>query len=94
MNSKAISGTVINGDETGGFVSASRQPLPGEAERLSGTVVSPNKAKHEPAFTPPQDNPAVPRDEHHGKGGMYALVDGKRVPADNDGNPLPPKSKK
>jgi hypothetical protein len=99
---KAIRGSVINGDESGSFVSASREPLPGEAQRLSGTVVSADqvaaaaakpaeKPKHEPAFTPPQDNPAVPYDEHHGKGGMYVLVDGKRVPADEDGTP---KSKK
>ncbi len=88
MNSK-IRGNLINGDESGGFVSASREPLPGEVERLSGTVVAPEKPKHEPAFTPPQENPAVPRDEHHGKGGVYVMVDGKRVPADDEGSPLP-----
>jgi hypothetical protein len=92
MNSK-IRSNVINGDEGGGFVSGSRELLPGELERLAGPVVAPEKGadkpKHEPAFTPPQDAPAVPRDEHHGKGGMYVMVDGKRVPADDDGNPLP-----
>ncbi len=107
---KAIRGNVINGDgsgdrldeigagaqdqQSGGFVSASREVRPGELEQLAGGAVVPVAPKHEPAFTPPQDNPVVPYDEHHGKGGCYALVDGKRVPADDDGKPLPPKSKK
>lgn len=47
---------------------------------------------HEPAFTPPQAKPAVPRDEHHGKGGVFALIDGKRVPVDADGKPIPPRA--
>jgi hypothetical protein len=101
MNSK-IRSNVINGDAGGpspaaiaqanqadNFVSASREARPGELEQLSAGAVVPVQPKHEPAFTPPQETPATPRDEHHGKGGMYALVDGKRVPADDEGNPLP-----
>ncbi len=89
----------VNGDDTGSHaLNGGTQAPASRSESASSTTVAapaqqPEKARHEPAFTPPQDNPAVPRDEHHGKGGMYALVDGKRVPADNDGNPLP-KSKK
>lgn len=84
----------VNGDASGPYVSASRDPLPGELERLSGPVVAADAPTHQPAFIAPQDNPATPRDEHHGKGGMYLMVDGKRVPANDKGEPLPPKSKK
>lgn len=86
-------------EKAGEFVSASRELRPGEAEQLSGGAVVPAQAKseptatpkHEPAVTPPQDNPAVPYDKHHGKGGCYALVNGKRIPADDQGKPLPEK---
>ncbi|MBX3588850.1 MAG: hypothetical protein KF796_19635 [Ramlibacter sp.] len=46
-------------------------------------------ARHDPAFVPPQDHPAVPRDKHHGRGGSFVMVNGKRVPADETGKPLP-----
>lgn len=59
------------------------------APAAAQALADPAAKKPEPAFTPPQKNPAVPRDEFHGQGGMYALVNGKRVPADEDGKPLP-----
>jgi hypothetical protein len=33
----------------------------------------------QPAFNEPVTDPATPRDENHGKGGEYHMVDGKRV---------------
>jgi hypothetical protein len=38
----------------------------------------------QPAFEPPVDQPAVARDEHHGSGGQYHIVDGKRVRVEPD----------
>lgn len=94
MNSK-IRSNVINGDESGSAMdalatagatqeSASQAAAGQPATAPAKTAGTP---QHEPAYTPPADSPAVPRDEHHGKGGMYALVGGKRVPADDDGKP-------
>jgi hypothetical protein len=36
-------------------------------------------AKAEPALSEPLKKPPLPYDEHHGKGGSYQLIDGKRV---------------
>jgi hypothetical protein len=42
-------------------------------------------AKHVPAFAP-----AVAKaDRYQGHGGRFVIVDGQRVPADDEGNPLP-----
>jgi hypothetical protein len=96
---KAIRGSVINGDESGNAVNtttAAGAAVESASQAAAGNVIAAaakpaEKPKHEAAFTPPQDKPAVPYDEHHGKGGCYVMVDGKRVPAHEDGTP---KSKK
>lgn len=96
----------VNGEDSGIAASSVGAPAVREKQVLTSAnvgsvadVLSPaapaaKAGRHEPAFTPPQDEPALPRDEHHGKGGMYAMVDGKRVPADDEGHPLPPKGRK
>jgi hypothetical protein len=38
-----------------------------------------SQAKAEPALSEPLKKPPVPYDEHHGKGGSYHVIDGKRV---------------
>ncbi|MGE4244282.1 hypothetical protein [Ramlibacter sp.] len=53
---------------------------------------TPPPAKPEKARSEPDVNPAIPRDEHHLQGGLYVLVDGQRVPCDENGKPLPPKT--
>ncbi len=40
----------------------------------------------EPLFVPGQ--PVTPADEHHGRGGLYAVIDGVRLPCDEQGQPL------
>jgi hypothetical protein len=95
MNTKS---TAINGDagtEPGSTTAATAAPasIPAPAA-VSAAALALERAKkkpHEPAFVEPAKKPAVPRDEYHGKGGMYAIVDGKRVPCDDTGKPLPPK---
>jgi hypothetical protein len=83
--------TKPNGDETG--------PAPGKTlARAAASVMTQAgaateapaaKDKAEPAVVPPADNPATPRDEFHGFGGMFVMLDGKRVPCDDAGKPLP-----
>jgi len=58
-------------------------PAPGTSRTAAAA------AKPQPALSDPDVAPAIPRDEHHGRGGRYALVDGKRTPIDEDGQPLP-----
>jgi hypothetical protein len=98
---KPIRHHVINGDSSERPPAESAPPqqstdTAGEKTASSAAPASPaavaqakHQTKHQPAFNEPHRHPATPRDEHHGKGGMYAMVGGKRVPADDDGNPLP-----
>lgn len=55
------------------------------------TTASAPANKPEKTLSEPDEAPAIPRDEHHGRGGRYALVDGVRTPIDEDGKPLPAK---
>ena len=58
-------------------------------ELQAAPTTPPAKERPEPALTQPEASPAIPRDEFHGRGGAYVLVDGKRVPAADQGKPLP-----
>ena len=84
----AMTGGAGNQAETADTGAATSE-VKAETKASAAPGQAPEKRKHEPAFTPPQEEPAIPRDEFHGKGGIYALVDGKRVPCDDAGVPLP-----
>ncbi|MCA0213077.1 MAG: hypothetical protein LCH79_07875 [Proteobacteria bacterium] len=71
---------------TVGAVDAAAAQAPAPSPAAAPAAV---EKKPEPAFTPPPKNPPVPRDKFHGHGGMFALVNGKRVPIGDDGKPLP-----
>jgi hypothetical protein len=49
------------------------------AKAIADAPKTPATQPVQPAFNEPVTNPATPRDEHHGKGGQYHMVDGVRV---------------
>lgn len=54
----------------------------------SAPAPAPVPAKPEAALAKPSADPAVPRDEHHGKGGEYHLIDGRRVLVEHNAEEL------
>jgi hypothetical protein len=86
----------FNTDSTDTAASAPAETAVAEAAPVAATAPAekakePHKESHKPApaTVPPQENPAVPYDAFHGHGGRFALVDGKRVPIDDEDKPLP-----
>lgn len=68
-------------------------PAPAAAAPAAGAKPArQDEARHTTAYPAEQASPHVHRDEFDGQGGMYAIVNGKRVRCDDDGNPLPAKA--
>jgi hypothetical protein len=74
-----------------GTASAQESQEGAASETVAQGAARKEPASHRPAVQPKQKNPALPYDKHHGEGGLYAVVDGKRVAVDEDGKPQPPK---
>jgi hypothetical protein len=49
------------------------------AKAIADAPKKPTTTPVQPAFNDPVTGPATPRDDNHGKGGQYHVVDGKRV---------------
>jgi hypothetical protein len=95
VNGDASAGLAVSG---GSATSEASQPTHALLQAPGGATAEVKNVKAEPAAAPvrpekamgePDENPAIPRDKYHNRGGLYGLVDGKRVPIDEDGKPLP-----
>jgi hypothetical protein len=81
--------TQVNNDTSSQPTAAGAATASSPAPAAATTEQAAPAQRPEKALSEPDENPAIPRDKYHGKGGSYALVDGKRVPVDDEGKPLP-----